>query len=276
MNIYISFDMEGIAGIHRFSDEFKRTGAYLEAIHAHLQAVIDGIRQSPKNDEVETITISDSHGDGKNLDYLTLSKMDERIELVSGYPRNEYMMSGLDRHDIIFFLGYHASGGHHLANMDHAYSTAFHRVSINGIKCSEAMINQIYAKEKHVPVGLIIGDSGLHSQLILEGYMPYVEYVVTKKSLGHNAVIHRNFQAVRKEIIEKVALVLDKDFSALPLGDLTAPYNVTIETNRTLQADKAEMLPGVARLDGYRIGMSYKNGKDLINGLMALEVLCRK
>ena len=71
MNIYISFDMEGIAGIDRFSDEFKRTGAYLEAIHAHLQAVIDGIRQSPKNDEVETITISDSHGEGKNLDYLT-------------------------------------------------------------------------------------------------------------------------------------------------------------------------------------------------------------
>lgn len=276
MNIYISFDMEGIGGIDRFSDEYKAASAYSRAIHAHLQAVIDGIQRSPKNDAVETITIADSHGDGKNLDHLTLSEMDERIELISGYPRGEYMMSGLDRHDVIFFLGYHASSGQHRANMDHSYSTSFHRVSINGIKCSEAMINQIYAKEKHIPVGLIIGDSGLYNQLILEGYMPYVEYVVTKDSLAHSAVVHRNFQKVRAEIMEKVALVLDKDFSALPLGDLTAPYNVTIETNTTLHADMAEMLPGTTRLDGYRIGMSFDSGKDLINGLMSLEVLCRK
>ncbi len=275
MQIYISFDMEGIAGIDRFSDEWKKNTSYTNAVHAHLQAVIDGICRSSKNDTVETITVADSHGDGKNLDYLTLSHMDERIELISGYPRSEYMMSGLNRHDVCFFLGYHASSGHHRANMDHSYSTAFHRVSINGIKCSEAMINQIYAKEKNVPVGLVIGDSGLYSQLILEGYMPYVEYVVTKNSLGHDAVLHRNFQHVRKEIIEKVALVLDKDLKALPLGDLTAPYNVTIETNTTLHADMAEMLPGAVRLDGYRIGMQFDRGKDLINGLMALEVMCR-
>lgn len=276
MNIYISFDMEGIGGIDRFSDEFKRTAAYSQAIHAHFKAVIDGIHQSRKNKDIETITVADSHGDGKNLDYLALSEMDERIELISGYPRGEYMMSGLDRHDVVIFLGYHASCGQHRANMDHCYSTTFHRVSINGIKCSEAMINQIYAKEKHIPVGLIIGDSGLYSQLILEGYMPYVEYVVTKESLGHNAVVHRNFQKVRAEITKKVALVLDKDLSTLPLGDLTAPYNVTIETDTTLTADMAEMLPGVVRLDGYRIGMSFDSGKDLLNGLMALEVLARK
>lgn len=103
MNIYISFDMEGIGGIDRFSDEYKAASAYSRAIHAHLQAVIDGIQRSPKNKDIETITVADSHGDGKNLDYLTLSEMDERIELISGYPRGEYMMSGLDRHDVIFF-----------------------------------------------------------------------------------------------------------------------------------------------------------------------------
>lgn len=86
MNIYISFDMEGIGGIDRFSDEFKRTAAYSQAIHAHFKAVIDGIHQSPKNKDIETITVADSHGDGKNLDYLALSEMDERIELISGYP----------------------------------------------------------------------------------------------------------------------------------------------------------------------------------------------
>ena len=66
MNIYISFDMEGIGGIDRFSDEYKAASAYSRAIHAHLQAVIDGIQRSPKNKDIETITVADSHGDGKN------------------------------------------------------------------------------------------------------------------------------------------------------------------------------------------------------------------
>lgn len=222
MNIYISFDMEGIGGIDRFSDEYKAASAYSRAIHAHLQAVIDGIQRSPKMMPSKPLQSPTATATAK-IWITSLSEMDERIELISGYPRGEYMMSGLDRHDVIFFLGYHASSGQHRANMDHSYSTSFHRVSINGIKCSEAMINQIYAKEKHIPVGLIVGDSGLYNQLILEGYMPYVEYVVTKDSLAHSAVVHRNFQKVRAEIMEKVALVLDKDFSTLPLGDLTAP-----------------------------------------------------
>ncbi|MDY6045103.1 MAG: M55 family metallopeptidase [Peptoniphilus sp.] len=275
MNIYISFDMEGIAGIDRFSDEFKEPARYRDTVHAHLRAVIDGIKASPKNDEIERITVADSHGEGKNFDYLLLSEMDPRIELISGYPREDYMMTGLEGHDVAFLLGYHAGAGQHLANMDHTYSTHFHRVTVNDIKCSEALINQIYAKEKNVPIGLVIGDSGLYNQLIFEGYMPYVEYVTTKDSVGQYAVRHKNFQRVREEIVQKVVAVLDKDLSTLPLGDLYPPYSVTVEANTTLRADKAEMIPGVVRLDGYRLAFTTKDASELLNMLMALEAICR-
>lgn len=275
MNIFISFDMEGIAGIDRFSDEIKQTKRYSDAIHAHVRAVVEGIRHSSRNDEVEHITIADSHGEGKNLDYLLLSEMDPRIELISGYPRKDFMMTAIEGHDIAFFLGYHAGSGHHHGNMNHSYSTHFHRVTVNDIKVSEAMINQIVAKDYGVPVGLVIGDSGLYGQLILEGYMPYVEYVVTKESLGHNAVRHKNFALLRREILEKVDKVLSKDIMSLPLGDIYAPYRVVVETNRTLHADKVEIVPGISRLDGYRVGFTAETGTELIDTLMTLEAMCR-
>lgn len=275
MNLYLSFDMEGIAGIDRFSDEFKETRRYRDTIHAHLRAVIEGIHASPKNDAIERITVADSHGDGKNLDYLLLSEMDPRIELISGYPRKDYMMAGLKGHDVAFFLGYHAGSGQHRANMDHTYSTAFHRVTVNDIKCSEALINQIYAKEYGVPVALVIGDSGLYDQLILEGYMPYVEYVTTKYSVGSYAARHRNFQRVREDIVESVKKVLDKDLSSLPTGDWYAPYRVVVETHTPLSADKAEMIPFITRMDGVRIAFSAERANDLINMLLALEAICR-
>lgn len=275
MNIFISFDMEGIAGIDRFSDEIKQTKRYSDAIHAHVRAVIEGIQHSSRNGEVEHITIVDSHGEGKNLDYLLLSEMDPRIELISGYPRKDFMMTAIEGHDIAFFLGYHAGSGHHHGNMNHSYSTHFHRVTVNDIKVSEAMINQIIAKDYDVPVGLVIGDSGLYGQLILEGYMPYVEYVVTKESLGHNAVRHKNFALLRREIVEKVDKVLSKDIMSLPLGDIYAPYRVVVETNRTLHADKVEIVPGISRLDGYRVGFTAETGTELIDTLMTLEAMCR-
>lgn len=275
MNIFISFDMEGIAGIDRFSDEIKQTKRYSDAIHAHVRAVVEGIQHSSRNGEVEHITIVDSHGEGKNLDYLLLSEMDPRIELISGYPRKDFMMTAIEGHDIAFFLGYHAGSGHHHGNMNHSYSTHFHRVTVNDIKVSEAMINQIVAKDYDVPVGLVIGDSGLYGQLILEGYMPYVEYVVTKESLGHNAVRHKNFALLRREIVEKVDKVLSKDIMSLPLGDIYAPYRVVVETNRTLHADKVEIVPGISRLDGYRVGFTAETGTELIDTLMTLEAMCR-
>lgn len=275
MNIFISFDMEGIAGIDRFSDEIKQTKRYSDAIHAHVCAVVEGIQRSSRNSEVEHITIADSHREGKNLDYLLLSEMDPRIELISGYPRKDFMMTAVEGHDIAFFLGYHAGSGHHHGNMNHSYSPHFHCVTVNDIKVSEAMINQIVAKDFRVPVGLVVGDSGLYGQLTLEGYMPYVEYVVTKESLGHNAVRHKNFALLRREIVEKVGKVLSKDIMSLPLGDIYAPYRVVVETNRTLHADKVEIVPGISRLDGYRVGFTAETGTELIDTLMTLEAMCR-
>ena len=56
-----------------------------------------------QNEQITEITIADSHSRGLNLAYARLAEMDERISLVSGFPRMDYMMSGLDSsYDVVF------------------------------------------------------------------------------------------------------------------------------------------------------------------------------
>ena len=112
MKIFISVDMEGMAGITSPSQEREETVSFRRALHNQVRWIIEGIQASEKNGEVEEITIADSHGSGRNRSYDELSQMDDRISLVSGSPRPQYMVACLDEtYDVAFFAGYHAGPG---------------------------------------------------------------------------------------------------------------------------------------------------------------------
>lgn len=193
MKIYVSCDIEGLAGIATFDMEKEDTVLFRELYHQHVAWLIEGIQQSAKNEQITEITIADSHSRGLNLAYARLAEMDERISLVSGFPRMDYMMSGLDSsYDVVFFLGYHAGIGKQKGNMDHGYSASVaYGLKINDLAMNETTINAAYASELGVPVGLIIGESGLEEQLFQEKMMPEVPFVSTKDSLGRYAIKNR-------------------------------------------------------------------------------------
>ena len=67
MKIFISVDMEGMAGITSPSQEREETVSFRRALHNQVRWIIEGIQASEKNGEVEEITIADSHGSGRNL-----------------------------------------------------------------------------------------------------------------------------------------------------------------------------------------------------------------
>ena len=104
LKIYISVDMEGMAGITSPSQERDEVPSFRRALHNQVRWIIEGIHASSRNDEIGEITISDSHGSGTNLSYDELCQMDERISLVSGSPRRQYMMSCLDEPTMLYSL----------------------------------------------------------------------------------------------------------------------------------------------------------------------------
>lgn len=272
MKIYVSCDIEGLAGIATFDMEKDDTVAFRELYHQHIQWLIEGIQASELNNQIEEITFSDSHSRGVNLNYLRLSEMDERISLVNGFPRMDYMMSGLNtEYDMVIFLGYHAGIGKKYGNMDHGYSASVaYDLKINQQYVNETTINAAYAGELGIPVALIIGDSALKEQLHEEGMFPEVPYVSTKHSLGRYAIQTYPMKKVRADIIETTKEVLSKQSTNMPLFSFDMPAQVTLQCTTTAQADRIEMLSSVERQDGRTVTFQCPTMKETMNEIVVI------
>jgi D-amino peptidase len=118
-NVFISIDMEGIAGIAhlqqvwRGSDDFPASRLLMtREANAAVAGAFDG--------GATGVVVNDSHGDMYNL---LAEEMDPRAELLIGSPKSWSMMQGFGPDfDVALFIGYHASAGTEGAVLDHTYS----------------------------------------------------------------------------------------------------------------------------------------------------------
>lgn len=278
MKLYISVDMEGLAGITTWKDETEERERFRKAMNQQVEWVLEGIQASKRNNEITKILIADSHGAGENLSYDILSEKDDRVWLVSGCPRQQYMMPAMDEsYDLVFFVGYHGGAGEHRSSMDHTYSGAsVQNVYINDILCNESTINAAYAGiVNKAPVGLVIGDSGLEKQLKGDGMMPWVEYVCTKESLSRFSAVYKPKALLRNETIEAVTKVLDSDYSKLPLCTFEAPYHCRMDLTNSAKCDVIEQMPGIVRTAGRTIEMTLTDYTELFNAIHGIASMGR-
>ena len=278
MKLFISLDMEGIAGTFNWQQETTQDRALVRKWMAQqIEWVIEGIRQSPKNAMVTEITLADSHSNGDNLAY-DITGLDERLSLISGNPRPNYMMPTLDgSYDTVFLIGYHAGAGTPYGNMDHTYSNStIHSLWINGKAMNETFINSAYASCFSIPVSLIVGDKALKDQVMVEGGMPWVEFVVTKEALFKFAAKQRPLECVREETSKAVQKALAKDFKKLPLYGFQKPYELKIEFQTSNQADCASMIPLVERIDGRTLRFVSEDFKQIFEACIYLPALARQ
>ena len=275
MKIFISVDMEGMAGITSPSQEREETVSFRHSLHNQVRWIIEGIQASEKSSEIEEITIADSHGNGTNLSYDELSQMDDRISLVSGSPRRQYMMACLDEtYDVVFLAGYHAGPGEGFANMDHSfYGKVVSTLKINGKYMNETTTNAALAASFGVPVGLVIGDSGLRRQLIGKEMMPWVRFVTTKEALSRYAAKFRPQKKLREDTICAVKEVLAADLKKIPLYKVDAPAILGIDFKSTAMADAVSQIPGMKRLSGTEVEITCQNMHELQCGISAITGL---
>lgn len=265
MKIYISLDMEGVAGTFDWKQEKADRAMVRKCMTAQLDWVLQGIHESAVNEQVEEILIADSHSGGDSIAY-DFTDLDERIQLISGGPRANYMMAGLDgTYDIAFLVGYHGGGGTLFGVMDHTYTSCFHKISFQGKLMSEALINSAFAGYHSVPVGLVIGDAALGQELQRADQLPWVRYVTTKTGLGRYSAKNRPMAVVRRETIEAVKAVLATDSKKLPLYRFEAPIRLEIEFQTTVMADVVALMPGVKRLDGRTVELVHDDYQVLYN-----------
>src|SRR3989339_2221060 len=92
-NVYISADFEGVNGVIYPHQTVKSGGeSYLlaqEQQHKEINCIIESLIA----ENVDKITINDAHDSMENLN---LSKLNPKIELITGKPKHISMLSGLD------------------------------------------------------------------------------------------------------------------------------------------------------------------------------------
>ena len=119
MKVFISFDMEGVAGIVDWSQCRPPGQPYEEGrrlLLGEVNAAIDGALAAGATE----IVGNDSHGAMNNLDPELLHG---QATYVSGRHKPLYMMQGLDASaDVVFMVGYHGSISGESSILSHTYN----------------------------------------------------------------------------------------------------------------------------------------------------------
>jgi D-amino peptidase len=156
LKVYISADMEGVAGVVG-REQLEPQGLEYNQFRSFMTAEVNAAVEAARDEGATEIVISDSHGHGLNL---LLDALPQDIQLVRSWPRPLGMMEGIDASFCAaIFIGYHASVGNINGIVAHTVSSkAFLSVRINGVEMSEGGMNALIAGHFGVPVVMISGD----------------------------------------------------------------------------------------------------------------------
>lgn len=245
MKIYMSIDMEGLAGVTH-GDHVKLEGVEYEAARKWMTAETNAAVEAALEAGATEVVIADAHGHMRNI---LPDELHEDVLLVRGSPRPLSMMEGLDEtFAAVFFVGYHSMAGDPKGILAHTYSgRVVHGAKLNGISVGEAGFNAAIAGYFGVPVALACGDDTLDAEV--KALMPWAERVVTKWAISPTAALNLTPKAAQKQIRTGAKQALARLSEMKPLA-FDLPIRLEVSFMRSASADRAADIPGVKRIDG--------------------------
>jgi D-amino peptidase len=242
-NVFISIDMEGIAGIAHLQQVIRGTDdfqASRELMTDEANAAVAGAFEGG----AKSVVVNDSHGDMYNL---LAERMDPRAELLIGSPKVLSMMQGFGpEFHVALFVGYHAAAGTQAAVMDHTYSgRLLYEVRLNGEPVTEAELNAAFAGTYGVPVGLVTGDDKICA--VSAKKIPGVRTVVVKEAFGRNVARSLHPQAAR-DAIRKAAAEAVAARQELAPYTVGSPIVLEADIANTSATDLCALAPGTNRV----------------------------
>jgi len=268
-SVFISIDMEGIAGIAalpqvwRGSDDFPAARLLMtKEANAAVQGAFQG--------GATTVVVNDSHGDMYNL---LAEEMDPRAELLIGSPKVPWsMMQGFGpQFAVALFIGYHAAAGTEAAVLDHTYSgRLLYDVRINGESVSEADLNAALAGTYGVPVGLVTGDDKICAQAATR--IPGIRTVSVKESYGRGVAKSLHPVAAREAIRAAAAEAVAGASELVPFV-IPPPIVLEADTANTSSAELCALAPGVERAGPRTVRFATEDFREAYRCLLAWTYL---
>jgi D-amino peptidase len=268
VKVYISVDMEGVAGIVDWAQCTADGEDYplgRELLVGEVNAAIDGAVEAGAT----AILINDAHSVMRNLPPEALRG---RAAYLSGRFKPRYMMQGLDEtFDGVVFLGYHAA----MATpgvLSHTYNPrAIANVRLDGVVTGEAGLNALVAQHYGVPVVAISGDQHVGPEA--DPFCPGIRHIQVKTSISRYAAQHEHPHTARELIHEGVRAALANAVADVPAIDL--PATVEVEFSSPDMAEQATWVRGVTRVDSRTVTLADDEPLRLYQAFITLVYLTR-
>ncbi len=270
MKILISADMEGITGVttwDQVTPGHAEYGRFRKLMTADVSAAVRGAFGGGADE----VVVADGHWNGSNI---LVEELEARAGLNTGSPSPFSMMQGIDQDvDGVIFVGYHARQGSSPAVLDHTWSdTCVANVWLNGGPAGEYTLNAALAGHFGVPILMATGDQTACAQMFEQ--IGALETVVVKHATGRFSaqclppnVTQAMIEQTAKRAVERLAQ------KAVPAPFVVQrPIKLTVEFVSSDMADRAMLMPGVAR-EGLRLSFTAEDMPKAFAEFRALVLL---
>jgi len=253
MKIYISVDMEGVAGVVT-ADQLTPQGFEYERFRDFMTKEVNAAIEGAIAAGAGEIVVSDSHGNGENL---LIEKLPKNVTLVRSWPRPLMMMQGIDEtFSGAIFIGYHASTGNPQGVRAHTMSSAnLADVRLNGVSVPEAGVNAAIAGEFNVPVIMVSGDDAAVKETT--GLLGDIEGAVVKWNYGFHSARTMTPEASCDLIREKAKTAVGRIKQFKPYK-VSAPIQLDVRFKNYRPAELLSYLSIVERTDSHSIRFTGK------------------
>lgn len=244
MKVYISVDIEGIAGSVDWDEteiEHPRYAEFRELMTGEAIAAIEGAKAAGAKE----IVVKDAHSSGRNI---LFDRLPEDVRIIRGWSGHPFsMVQELDKtFDAVVMIGYHASAGSEQNALAHTMTLAANAMRLNGGPLSEAVLHAYAAATVGVPVAFVSGDAGLCEEL--KAFNPSISTLAVKRGTGASASTMTP-QGARKAIRAGVEAALrDNPRSRIP--KMPKSFTLEITYNDPVMAYRKSFYPGMEHVGG--------------------------
>ena len=244
MKLYISSDMEGVAGVCAWQQvDARRPHPDYEIYRRYYTQEVTSAIEGARAAGARGVLVNDSHGPMRNL---VLEDLPEDVRVIFGNRKPFSMVQEADGgFGGAFFIGYHGAAGDADAVLCHTYTpSVIYETRLNGTRCSEATVNAGLLGYYGVPLLLVTGDAttvrGVQEQL------PWVRGVIVKDSIGNFAadsmVPAAACRAIRREAESAILASNDARLFAFE-----PPITLDVQLVTPAQAHLVATIPGFER-----------------------------
>jgi D-amino peptidase len=268
MKVYISVDMEGIAGVSHPHTTGPKDALYpvsVDLMTGETNAAIEGALAGGATE----ILVNDSHATMFNL---LPEAVDPRATVLQGQKAWSMVAGAQDGFDVALFVGYHARAGHARGTIAHTYSGMPVETRLDGRATGEYGINALVLGAWGIPVGLVTGDDALAEEV--EDWLPWAERVIVKTADGGRSATSLHPSRARQLVQEGAERAVRRAAAGeLKCLTIAAPVVIEVDYARGVVADHAAILPGAVRTGDRTVRLELGDAVSAFRGFLAANRL---